>query len=94
LMRIQKAGQEGVWQASAWFLERSFPERWAKRDTARVELVGEGGGPVRIVAGMQLDDANMAALAQRLQVRAEHDAQDARDQETLEILDAEIVEDE
>lgn len=28
---IQKAGRR-TWQANAWFLERSFPERWRRRD--------------------------------------------------------------
>jgi hypothetical protein len=29
--RIAKAGQEGVWQADAWYLERRYPERWGRR---------------------------------------------------------------
>jgi len=85
LAKIQKAASEGAWQASAWFLERSWPERWGKRETNRVELVGGDGGPVKVVAGIELDDASMTALAQRL---ASRHAQDEKD-----IEDAQIIED-
>ena len=29
--RIAKAGQDGTWQADAWYLERRYPERWGRR---------------------------------------------------------------
>jgi hypothetical protein len=29
---IIAAAQRGSWQAAAWLLERSFPDRWARRD--------------------------------------------------------------
>lgn len=32
------------WRASAWRLERKFPDRWGRRE--KVEMSGEGGGPV------------------------------------------------
>src|SRR4051794_20421340 len=28
---VIQAAQRGSWQAAAWMLERSFPERWARR---------------------------------------------------------------
>jgi transposase len=34
--RIEAAAEAGTWQASAWLLERRFPERWAKRDVLEV----------------------------------------------------------
>lgn len=40
-----KAHALGNWQASAWWLERVKPERYARR--SRHEVTGEGGGPVR-----------------------------------------------
>jgi len=34
---ITKAAENGVWQASAWFMERSNPEEWGKRDKNQLE---------------------------------------------------------
>ncbi len=28
---IHTAAESGIWQAAAWFLERSFPKRWGRR---------------------------------------------------------------
>lgn len=38
--RIRKAGMDGEWQADAWYLERSHPDRWGRR-MAQVEQSGE-----------------------------------------------------
>jgi transposase-like protein len=43
--RIKRAGQEGNWQADAWYLERRYPERWGKR--IQQELSGPNGGPIK-----------------------------------------------
>lgn len=32
IMNIRKAADNGVWQASAWFLERSYPTKWGKKN--------------------------------------------------------------
>ena len=32
LANIKKAGQDGSWQASAWLLERKYPDKFARRD--------------------------------------------------------------
>jgi hypothetical protein len=87
LAKIQKAASEGHWQAAAWFLERSAPDRWGRRDRSQVEIMGEGGGPVRVVGGMELNNDHMAALAARLAGRAIQ-------QEAEDIVDAELVEEE
>lgn len=34
--RIRKAAIGGQWQASAWLLERRYPERWSRRDRYEV----------------------------------------------------------
>ena len=43
--RISKAGQEGNWQADAWYLERRYPNRWGKRVQ---ELTGPDGGDITV----------------------------------------------
>jgi len=43
---IQQAGQAGTWQASAWYLERSYPARWGRRE--KVEHSGPDGGPITL----------------------------------------------
>jgi hypothetical protein len=37
LSNIVKASQEGNWQASAWILERRYPELWGRKDRMNVE---------------------------------------------------------
>jgi len=32
LARVEKAAEEGQWQAAAWTLESRRPERWARKD--------------------------------------------------------------
>lgn len=44
LAKIEKAINDGAWQAAAWKLERRDPE-YARRE--RVELTGKDGGPVQ-----------------------------------------------
>jgi transposase len=35
IKNIRRAADNGTWQASAWFLERSFPKKWGKRSHTR-----------------------------------------------------------
>jgi hypothetical protein len=42
---IQKAAQDGSWQAAAWYLERTNAGRWGRKQM--VSLTGEDGGPVK-----------------------------------------------
>ncbi len=44
---IQKAAQEGNWQAAAWWLERKYPEEWGRKD--RMDIQAEGGLVIRII---------------------------------------------
>ena len=37
LNNINTAGSSGQWQASAWILERKFPDRYGKKDTIKHE---------------------------------------------------------
>lgn len=42
---IQQAASNS-WQAAAWYLERSHPKRWARRE--KVEMSGPEGGPITL----------------------------------------------
>jgi hypothetical protein len=44
---IRQAGQQS-WQAAAWYLERKYPDRWARKDTLRQEVSGHLNGTVEI----------------------------------------------
>lgn len=44
---ILKAGEMGDWKADAWYLERRYPERWARKE--RHEHTGKDGGPIEVV---------------------------------------------
>ena len=45
IRNIRRASDNGIWQASAWWLERSFPKKWGKRSS--LEIGGEGGEPIK-----------------------------------------------
>lgn len=57
---IQRSASEGTWQAAAWFLERSFPNRWGRRE--RHEVVGSGGGPVEVSVDAEALESRLAAI--------------------------------
>jgi len=48
---IRNASRD-TWQAAAWWLERTFPDRWGRRDRMAVEHSGRDGGPIEV--GMDL----------------------------------------
>lgn len=56
---IQKAAQDGTWQASAWYLERSHPDRWGRK---RLEITGADSQPVRVEVDVDSLDAKLKAL--------------------------------
>ena len=41
IRRINRAGEEGNWQADAWMLERKDPKKWGRKDATKLELSGE-----------------------------------------------------
>jgi hypothetical protein len=44
---IQKAAGNGAWQAAAWFLERRYPDLYARR-VLDVNVAGKDGGPIKV----------------------------------------------
>ena len=53
---IDRAAEEGSWQAAAWKLERKYPHRWGRLQ--RTEVSGPDGAPVKVEL-----DAKAALLA-------------------------------
>ena len=37
IKRIEEAGENGSWQADAWYLERRYPHLFGKRDTVAIK---------------------------------------------------------
>ncbi len=62
---LQKAAAENV-AAAQWFLERRFPERWARQAPQRLELSGPQGSPI----AHELAVTDPAALHARLAAAA------------------------
>lgn len=54
---IRKAGIEGKWQASAWWLERKNPEEWGATSKLKQEITGANGAPL-----VATDDEMRAAI--------------------------------
>ncbi len=44
-VHLSKIAADESWQASAWILERRFPDEYGKRP---VEVMGKDGGPMKI----------------------------------------------
>lgn len=64
VLHIQRAAADGTWQAAAWFLERSAPGRWGRRD--HLQHTGPNGGPVEVmVSGGELLDKLRRLAEQR-----------------------------
>lgn len=57
---VQRAANEGTWQASAWFLERSYPRRWGRHD--RHEVTGADGGPVAVAVNTEELESRIDSL--------------------------------
>jgi transposase len=50
LALIQQAAMNGTWQASAWYLERSYPRKWGRFE--RQEITGANGAPLSVVVSV------------------------------------------
>lgn len=47
LNRIQQASTDGAWQASAWYLERRYPQEYAKPDRYHDQGIAEAVSAVK-----------------------------------------------
>lgn len=67
---IQSAASNGTWQAAAWYLERSYPDRWGR---TRVEVTGgsDADPPIRV-------EISPEALAAKLQTLAAKQAKQVK----------------
>jgi transposase-like protein len=66
---IQRAADEGTWQASAWFLERTAWQRWGRRTM----VSGEDGGPVKVEVSAK---DSLRETLEAMLARSESDADD------------------
>ena len=57
---VQRSAADGTWQAAAWFLERSYPSRWGRRE--RHEVTGADGGPVALTVDPETLESKVAAI--------------------------------
>ena len=51
---IDKAAQEGVWQAAAWRLERKHPDRWGRQSRVELQHSGVEGKPIEVMDQREL----------------------------------------
>jgi hypothetical protein len=56
LTLIQRAAQEGTWQAAAWYLERTNPKKWGRKDTFEIEGVDKDTPDPRADIAILLDE--------------------------------------
>jgi transposase len=71
---ISKAADGGQWQASAWRLERKFPDRWGHKAKIQQEISGPGGQPVSVAVDLSvLTDEELRSL-ESITKRLEHTA--------------------
>lgn len=79
LANIKNAAADGNWTASAWYLERTDPANWGRKD--RLALTGGDGGPIEVEHRVSPKDT----LAEKLSAMAERASQ---------IIDANVRDDE
>lgn len=60
-----RAASADTWQAAAWYLERKFPERWARSDRLDVRLL-LAERVQAVAADLGLDEADVLTEAKKL----------------------------
>lgn len=58
IKNIQTSASEGNWHASAWYLERKFPDRWGRKEKLQADLqhTGKDGESIEIENKINLDN--------------------------------------
>lgn len=64
IVTVGTSGAPGTWQAGAWYLERTDPENWGRKD--KVEHTGERAGPQTQINAMVLIDTDAREAARDL----------------------------
>jgi hypothetical protein len=57
--------QDPIWQANAWYLERSHPERWGRK-VIQKEISGPGGKPIQVEDVSSVSDEERLKRIQKL----------------------------
>lgn len=76
---VQKAANEGTWQAAAWFLERTNPRKWGRHETVEVGFADDR--PLEVSEIASLLDQRIARMRERALGVIETDAIDADETE-------------
>lgn len=79
VMIIQKAANEGTWQAAAWYLERTNPRKWGRHETVEIGIPEE----------QQVEPSDIAALLDQRIQRMRERSQGIIEAEASEIPDQE-----
>jgi hypothetical protein len=70
LQHIEGAAMNGQWQASAWLLERRYPQFFGRQDRLQAEVSGPDGGPMEFARVGESDVVEeIAAAVARLRQR-------------------------
>jgi len=77
---IDKAAQDGIWQAAAWRLERKHPDRWGRQAKVQLEHSGPDGKPIELANRTEslkriLTDPEALRAIETLEARISHDAE-------------------
>lgn len=76
---IQKAANEGTWQAAAWFLERTNPKKWGRYETVEIGVAEDR--PVEVSEIASLLDQRIARMRERSLAVIETEAVEADETE-------------
>jgi hypothetical protein len=69
VVHIQRAASDGTWQAAAWFLERTAPKRWGRKDY--MTHSGPDGGALEVsITSADLEAKVQALIAQTTRTTA------------------------